>query len=889
MAEGCLFKCRSWFSFAALLLLLLYSGLAHAEEGPVGKVSAAMGQNYVLRNGEKISTSRGMELYRSDQLVTGAGGVVKIVFADGSSIVAMKNSSFEIEEYQARASGKKVTLESVMGLVRGKIKVLVKPRDGGHNAVVKTQNAVMGVRGTEFIVSYLEPPADAQQPEPAQTQLVVIEGKVALRTLAAAGDDTGGPASAQRDQGVRPDPLKLQQGEVLVAAGQAARVVADEKPGAPVAVPPNYTESLQVDVTDLAGQPEIPAEQIVADIKLPPPVAETKPLSRALQQGGDPLVVDLFEKGRGSGDQAGPARAGADGAQNPEGVGRAVGAGQRPVVIFPRGATLLTEVGLSCDEASLQLLRHAAQTFDPEADVLVQKLMPCEALQDEVMVWGYFYFTARGAHERAMRFTQAYREQRQSMDLDTDREVLLRAMRQRKLKPFERAGAGKATTADRGHLLLAARAHVIAGKAAAARALYDSAARVPSWEGNAGVYIEKGYVLLLSGPAGKPHDEAASLFRQLLRHDLDEEQERACRRGLELATRKSWDHTGEVRDVFARIFSRARTAEGGYQLLGWGLSWQGEQFFAEAGHARVAWKNNADLELFYPRVLPQKSRGRSDVDLAHFGGGARYIFSTGASAQARATVYGDQDVRFGGELLGRYPFLGDYAAFLNLSYLPQHEEFMAALFQRERSTLRLGGGLTAFNKFTYSLTLRNRDDEGTALTHFLSARVPLHRGASEGNVFDLLADVRHHVGGEGADPTGATALERGLSTGPVKTDPFNFSPAQETEVRGGGHVGWKWGALSLKTEVLFGYLTRDTRPDDFVGLDESRLPPWLKRERVPAELTTAGLMGIGCELSTGFRTGLDVRAEHASGIDSDFSDLQVQGLMTFDWNYSAGP
>jgi hypothetical protein len=140
---------------AAAILAFTVPGFAHAED--VGHIKVAKGTVQVERDGKRVAAVIGMPIRQSDTLVTGADGSAGITFSDSSLLSAGPNSVLIVERYafdstthagHFDASLKKGTL----AVVSGKI---VKQSPGAMR--VRTPAAIMGVRGTEFVVQVDEP------------------------------------------------------------------------------------------------------------------------------------------------------------------------------------------------------------------------------------------------------------------------------------------------------------------------------------------------------------------------------------------------------------------------------------------------------------------------------------------------------------------------------------------------------------------------------------------------------------------------------------------------------------------------------------------------------------------------------------------------------------
>jgi len=140
---------------AVAVLALAVSGFARAED--VGQVKVAKGTVQVERDGKRMPATVGMPIHQSDTLITGADGAAGITFSDNSLLSTGPNSVLVVDLYmfdstthagKFDASLKKGTL----AVVSGKI---VKQTPGAMR--VRTPAAIMGVRGTDFLVQVDEP------------------------------------------------------------------------------------------------------------------------------------------------------------------------------------------------------------------------------------------------------------------------------------------------------------------------------------------------------------------------------------------------------------------------------------------------------------------------------------------------------------------------------------------------------------------------------------------------------------------------------------------------------------------------------------------------------------------------------------------------------------
>jgi hypothetical protein len=140
---------------AVAVLALAVTGFARAQD--VGQIKVAKGAVHVEREGSRLPAAVGMPIRQSDTLITGADGSAGVTFSDNSLLSTGPNSILVVDQYKFDstthagkfdASLKKGTL----AVVSGKI---VKQSPGAMR--VRTPAAIMGVRGTEFVVQVDEP------------------------------------------------------------------------------------------------------------------------------------------------------------------------------------------------------------------------------------------------------------------------------------------------------------------------------------------------------------------------------------------------------------------------------------------------------------------------------------------------------------------------------------------------------------------------------------------------------------------------------------------------------------------------------------------------------------------------------------------------------------
>ncbi len=146
---------RQVIAVAVIVSALAVAGPAWAND--VGQVKTAKGTVHVERDGKLIAAKIGMPIRQSDALITGADGAVGVTFSDNSLLSTGPNSVLVVDRYNFDstthagnfdASLKKGTLAVISG------KMVKQSPDAMK---VRTPAAIMGVRGTEFVVQVEEP------------------------------------------------------------------------------------------------------------------------------------------------------------------------------------------------------------------------------------------------------------------------------------------------------------------------------------------------------------------------------------------------------------------------------------------------------------------------------------------------------------------------------------------------------------------------------------------------------------------------------------------------------------------------------------------------------------------------------------------------------------
>jgi hypothetical protein len=150
---------RDILIFGALMLAAAWA-CTHAAVGEAGRVKVSKGDVHIERNGKTISAPVGAAVDVEDTVKTGADGSVGITFHDNSLLSAGPNSELVIERFVFDSTTHQGEFDTrlkkgTLAVVSGKI-----VKQSPEAMRIKTPAAVMGVRGTEFIVKVDEPTAN---------------------------------------------------------------------------------------------------------------------------------------------------------------------------------------------------------------------------------------------------------------------------------------------------------------------------------------------------------------------------------------------------------------------------------------------------------------------------------------------------------------------------------------------------------------------------------------------------------------------------------------------------------------------------------------------------------------------------------------------------------
>ena len=145
--------CGTWPRLLiALIASVLLCSPAPAHAADVGQIKVVTGAVHIERHGRKVAAPVGAKVRQGDVVVTGPDGSVGIAFLDESLLSAGPSSVLAIDRFAFDSTTNQGAFETslktgTLAAVSGKIS-----KQSPDAMKVKTPAAVLGVRGTEFLV-----------------------------------------------------------------------------------------------------------------------------------------------------------------------------------------------------------------------------------------------------------------------------------------------------------------------------------------------------------------------------------------------------------------------------------------------------------------------------------------------------------------------------------------------------------------------------------------------------------------------------------------------------------------------------------------------------------------------------------------------------------------
>jgi hypothetical protein len=144
---------RAALSLGFMLTLLAVSHSAvNADNSQVAQIKTVAGQAEIVRSGARIVARVGDLLYERDTIETGPDGSIGITFIDNTVMSSGPDSQIVLEDYKFNSSNFKGSMladfnRGTVSMISGDI-----ARSSPGAMKVKTPTAILGVRGTRFVI-----------------------------------------------------------------------------------------------------------------------------------------------------------------------------------------------------------------------------------------------------------------------------------------------------------------------------------------------------------------------------------------------------------------------------------------------------------------------------------------------------------------------------------------------------------------------------------------------------------------------------------------------------------------------------------------------------------------------------------------------------------------
>ena len=138
------------------ILWLVTTSLSIAAEPEIGKTRTVAGEAYLVRGADRELIKVGALIQQSDIIETMADGAVGITFSDNTTLSIGPKSLLHMEHFAFNPSNLKGKFSA--NLKKGTLSIISGDIARGNKGAmnIKTPSAVLGVRGTRFLVRVLE-------------------------------------------------------------------------------------------------------------------------------------------------------------------------------------------------------------------------------------------------------------------------------------------------------------------------------------------------------------------------------------------------------------------------------------------------------------------------------------------------------------------------------------------------------------------------------------------------------------------------------------------------------------------------------------------------------------------------------------------------------------
>ena len=135
-----------------LTMLTVFGFAANAENTQVAQIKTVTGQAEIVRNSARAVARVGDPLYEKDTIETGPDGSIGITFIDNTVMSSGPDSEIVLEDYKFNSSNFKGSMLADMN--RGTVSMISGDiaRSSPGAMKIKTPTAILGVRGTRFVI-----------------------------------------------------------------------------------------------------------------------------------------------------------------------------------------------------------------------------------------------------------------------------------------------------------------------------------------------------------------------------------------------------------------------------------------------------------------------------------------------------------------------------------------------------------------------------------------------------------------------------------------------------------------------------------------------------------------------------------------------------------------
>ena len=147
---------RAFVSLARTVLIAALAVAVSASAADIGQIKIAKGQVAIERGGQVLRAEVGTRVQSADVLKTGADGSCGLTMSDNSLLSMGPNSILSFDRYDFDSTTQVGRFESTLS--KGSLAVISGriAKQTPDAMTVRTPVSVLGVRGTEFVVSFDE-------------------------------------------------------------------------------------------------------------------------------------------------------------------------------------------------------------------------------------------------------------------------------------------------------------------------------------------------------------------------------------------------------------------------------------------------------------------------------------------------------------------------------------------------------------------------------------------------------------------------------------------------------------------------------------------------------------------------------------------------------------